>query len=211
MARALPPASFVREAPNNLSAVPVTATGHCPVFVRPRRAKTSFPGREAAPLRFAAPSAWVQKGSWSGLRSASASAVTLCWRGATPPSWLARPPAQRHCPPTHATGQEGGPGNTGNGFPETSEKNRNTEPPCGARCPPLRRWLLVLPLLSAVRLLLRSCGVSLPPLPCGCRCCRAVPLRAPGLPLLLPCCARSRCCRWRSCEFQGNRQPMKVG
>src|ERR1039458_9823061 len=35
------------------------------------------------------------------LRSASASAVTLCWRGATPPSWLARPPQQRHCPPTH--------------------------------------------------------------------------------------------------------------
>ena len=103
MARALPPASFVREAPNNQSALPMTATGHCPVPVLPRRAKTSFPGREAAPLRFAAPSAWVQKGSWAGLRSASASAVTLCYgRMAPRPSWLARPPQQRHCPPTHA-------------------------------------------------------------------------------------------------------------
>src|ERR1035437_4733329 len=74
MARALPPASFVRDAPNNQSAVPVTATRHCPAPVRPRRAKTSFPGREAAPLRFAAPSAWVQRGSRAGLRSASASA-----------------------------------------------------------------------------------------------------------------------------------------
>src|ERR1017187_7876838 len=54
--------------------VPVTATRHCPVSVRPRSAKTSFPGRGAAPLRFAAPSAWVQKSSWAGLRSASASA-----------------------------------------------------------------------------------------------------------------------------------------
>src|ERR1035437_660828 len=50
MARALPPASFVREAPtNHQSEVPVTATGHCPVPVLPRSAKTSFPGREAAP------------------------------------------------------------------------------------------------------------------------------------------------------------------
>jgi hypothetical protein len=151
MARALPPASFVRDAPNNQSALPGTATGHCPVPVLPRRAKTSFPGREAAPLRCAAPSAWVQKGSWAGLRSASASAVTLCWRGATPPSWLARPPQQRHCPPTHATGREGGPGNTGNGSPETSEKNRNTGTACEDRLPPLRRWLLcagLLPLLG---------------------------------------------------------------
>src|ERR1035437_8050294 len=138
MARALPPASFVREAPtNHQSEVPVTATGHCPVPVRPRRAKTSFPGREAAPLRFASPSAWVRKGSRAGLRSASASAVTLCWRGATPPSWLVRP----HSPPTHATGREGGPGNTGNGSPETSEKNRNTGTACEDRLPPLRRWL----------------------------------------------------------------------
>src|ERR1035437_46644 len=78
MARALPPASFVREAPtNHQSEVPVTATGHCPVPVLPRSAKTSFPGREAAPLRCAAPSAWVQKGSWAGLRSASASVAAL--------------------------------------------------------------------------------------------------------------------------------------
>ena len=64
----------------------VTATGHCPVPVRPRRAKTSFPGREAAPLRFAAPSVWVQKGCCAGLRSASASAATrttLAWATAT--------------------------------------------------------------------------------------------------------------------------------
>ena len=32
-------------------AVPVTTTGHCPVPVLPRRAKTSFPGR--GPLRYA--------------------------------------------------------------------------------------------------------------------------------------------------------------
>src|ERR1035437_1169174 len=67
------PVSF-DEAPNNQSVVPVTATRHCPVPVRPRRAKTSFPGRKAAPLRFAAPSAWVQKGSWAGLRAANARA-----------------------------------------------------------------------------------------------------------------------------------------
>src|ERR1017187_5674972 len=84
MARALPPASSVREAPtSNQSVVPVTATRHCLVPVLPRRAKTSFPGQEAAPLRFAAPSAWVHKGSWAGLHPASASADTLCWRGAT--------------------------------------------------------------------------------------------------------------------------------
>jgi hypothetical protein len=32
-----------------------------------------------------------------------------------PASWLARPPQQRQYPPAHATGREGGPGNTGNG------------------------------------------------------------------------------------------------
>src|ERR1039458_6370243 len=82
MARALPPASFVREAPNNLSAVPVTATGHCPVFVRPRRAKTSFPGREAAPLRFAPPSAGSRKAA--GPVSAQPTPVP------GPPPWLMR-------------------------------------------------------------------------------------------------------------------------
>jgi hypothetical protein len=52
MARALLPASFVREAPtNNQSGVPVTATRHCLVPVLPRRAKTSFPGRRDTPLR----------------------------------------------------------------------------------------------------------------------------------------------------------------
>ena len=108
MARALLPASFVREAPtNNQSAVPVTATRHCLVPVLPRRAKTSFPGRGAAPLRFAAPSAWVQKGSWAGLRSASASAVTLCWRGAIPPSWLVRP-ATAATLPTNTRNRTGG-------------------------------------------------------------------------------------------------------
>src|ERR1017187_3590169 len=81
MVRALLPASFVREAPtNNQSGVPVTATRHCLVPVLPRRAKTSFPGREAAPLRFAAPSAWVQKGCWS----VSAPPVPA------PPPWLMR-------------------------------------------------------------------------------------------------------------------------
>ena len=68
MARALLSVSFVRDAPDNQCAVPVTATGHCPVPVLPRRAKTSFPGRGAAPLRFAAPSAWVPKGRWPGHR-----------------------------------------------------------------------------------------------------------------------------------------------
>src|ERR1017187_2835354 len=82
-----------------------TLSCSCPA----RRAKTSFPGREAAPPRLAASFPPVQKGSWAGLRSASASAVTLCWRGAIPPSWLARPPQQRHCLPAHATGREGGP------------------------------------------------------------------------------------------------------
>src|ERR1035437_4225641 len=79
MARALPPATFVREIPNNQSAVPMTATGHCPVAVLPRRAKTSFPGRGAAPLRFAAPSAWVQKGSRAGLRLRQRRHAVLAW------------------------------------------------------------------------------------------------------------------------------------
>src|ERR1019366_8443288 len=39
------------EASNNQSGVPVTATGHCPVPVLSRSAKTSFPGRGATPLR----------------------------------------------------------------------------------------------------------------------------------------------------------------
>jgi hypothetical protein len=65
--------------------------------------------------------------------------------------------------------------------------------------------LPVLPLLSAVRLLLRSCGVSLLPLSCG-PPGAAVVVRLPDAaalcrsalpaPLLLPRCARSRCCRW---------------
>ena len=58
----------------------MTATGHCPVPVRPGRAKTSFPGREAAPLRFAAPSAWVQKGCWAGLHSAGAATLAASIR-----------------------------------------------------------------------------------------------------------------------------------
>jgi hypothetical protein len=71
------------------------------------------------------------------------------------------------------------------------------------------------------------------PVETRCFCCRASagaaaalggPPAAVWLPVLprcaasrsrpaavLPRCARSRCCRWRSCEFQGNRQPMKVG
>jgi hypothetical protein len=68
--------------------VPLTATGQCPVPVLPRRAKTSFPGRGAAPLRFAAPSTWVQKGRCAGLRSASASAVPVPWGWCRPASWL---------------------------------------------------------------------------------------------------------------------------
>src|ERR1035441_1098611 len=127
---------------------PVTATGHRPVPVLPRRAKNSFPGRGAAKRSGAAPSHWFQKGGGAGLRSAST--VTLCWRGATPPSWLARPPQQRHCPPTHATGREGGPGNTGNGSPETSEKNRTTGTACGDPLPvlPLFPRAGLLPLLG---------------------------------------------------------------
>jgi hypothetical protein len=147
MARALLPASFVREAPtNNQGALALTATGHCLVLVLPKRAKTSFPGRGAAPLRFAASSAWLQKGSWAGLRSANAnaSAATPTRAGAGPLRrlGLCDPPQQPHCPPTHATGREGGPGNTGNGSRETFQKRKNTESACGDRLPPLRRWLL---------------------------------------------------------------------
>ena len=47
----------------------------------PEEQELRFQGEK--PLRFAAPSAWVQKGGWAGLRVASASSVTLCWRGAT--------------------------------------------------------------------------------------------------------------------------------
>src|ERR1017187_3306492 len=146
MARALLPASFVREAPtNNQGALALTATGHCLVLVLPKRAKTSFPGRGAAPLRFAASSAWLQKGSWAGLRSANAnaSAATPTRAGAGPLRrlGLCDPPQQPHCPPTHATGREGGPGNTGNGSRETSGKNRSTGTACGNPLPRLRRWL----------------------------------------------------------------------
>src|ERR1019366_5056427 len=144
MARALLPASFVREAPtNNQSGVPVTATRHCLVPVLPRRAKTSFPGREAAPLRFAAPAAWVQRGSWAGLRSASASAVTLCWRGATPPSWLARPPQQRHCPPTHATGREAGPATRATGLRRPFLKTKTQEESAETRCRRCRSYCVL--------------------------------------------------------------------
>src|ERR1035437_552280 len=139
MARALLPASFVREAPtNNQSGVPVTATRHCLVPVLPRRAKTSFPGREAAPLRFAAPSAWVQKGSWNGLRAASASAVTLCWRGghfAVLACATARADgaALQHT----RTEQEARSGNTSNGFLQPSKKKGNTGRVCGDPLPSL--------------------------------------------------------------------------
>jgi hypothetical protein len=96
-ARALPRQDSFAKRRRTIRAVPVTATRHCLVPVLPRRAKTLFPGRGAASLRFAAPSAWVQKGSWVSLCSASASAVTLCWRGTTPPSWLERPVQQPRC------------------------------------------------------------------------------------------------------------------
>jgi hypothetical protein len=133
MARVLPPASSVREAPtNNQSAVPVTATRHCPVPVLPRRAKTSFPGRGAAPLRFAAPSAWVQKGSRAGLPSAGASAVTL--------AASTRKEDRRAAPATPATGLR-----------RPARKTKTQEQPAETRCPPLPRWLLcvgLLPLLG---------------------------------------------------------------
>src|ERR1035437_5424861 len=143
MARALLPASFVREAPtNNQSGVPVTATRHCLVPVLPRRAKTSFPGREAAPLRFAAPSTWVQKGSWAGLRSASASAATLCWRGTAPRlgACATATAATQHHQHTQQDWRAA-PATPATGFRTPPRKYRNTGTACGDPLPPLRRWL----------------------------------------------------------------------
>ena len=117
----------------------MTATGHCPVRVLPRRAKTSFPGREAGPLRFAAPSAWVRKGSRAALRSANASAVTLCWRGATPPSWLVRP----HSPPTHATGREAGPATPATGLRRPFLKTKTQEESAETRCRRCRSYCVL--------------------------------------------------------------------
>src|ERR1039458_7354478 len=85
MARALLPPSFVRRSPEQSKRGAGdrdrTLSRSCPTqksknFVSRARSRS-------APLRFAAPSAWVQKGGWAGLRAASASSVTLCWRGAT--------------------------------------------------------------------------------------------------------------------------------
>src|ERR1035437_2572091 len=137
MARALLPASFVREAPtNNQSGVPVTATRHCLVPVLPRRAKTSFPGREAAPLRFAAPSAWVQEGRGNGLRAPRASAVPLCWRGGHFAVLACAPASADGAALQHTrTGQEARTGNTSNGFLQPSKKKGNTGRVCGDPLP----------------------------------------------------------------------------
>ena len=114
----------------------MTATGHCPVPVLPRRAQTSFPGRVAAPLRFAALPAWVQKGSWAGLRSASASAVTLCWPRATPPSWLVRPHSS-HTAHQH-TQQDGraAPATRATGFCNLLKRRETQEESAETRCRP---------------------------------------------------------------------------
>src|ERR1035437_8467020 len=129
MARALPPASFVREAPNNQSEVPVTATRHCPVPVLPRRAKTLFPGREVAPLRFAASSAWVQKGSRAGLRSANASAVTptrLVW-GHRALAWATATATTLAASASTRNRKEAGPATPGNGFSAPFQKGKTAE------------------------------------------------------------------------------------
>jgi hypothetical protein len=118
-------------------------------------------------------------------------ALRAWWR------WPLLLPARQH------TGGGTDPGNKGNAPPQPSPKKENTGEACGGPLPPLPGRLPVLLLLAAVRLLLRSCGVSLLPLPCAgrCRACAvagcclavrrvaaAVAVRLPGaaLPLRAP-------------------------
>jgi hypothetical protein len=117
-------------------------------------------------------------GGWSAHRGATGAPARLLGRG----HW--------HCarwlsllflpgPPAHRDST--GPGNKSNGPPQPSPKKENTG---------------------------EACGDTLLLLPCGCRCCRAVPLRAPSaaavprwLPLALRASAAGRTvgCRSRPC------------
>src|ERR1019366_10561028 len=96
---------------------------------------------------FAAPSAWVQKRSWAGLHPASASAATLCWRGATRRLGLCDPhssgTARQH------TQQDGraAPATPATGLRKPPRKTETQEQPVGDPLPPLRRWLLCAGLL----------------------------------------------------------------
>ena len=142
MARALLPASFVREAPtNNQSVVPVTndRTLSCPCPSQKRKNFVSRARSRSAALRGSF--RLGPESSWAGLRSANAnaSAATPTRAGAGPLRrlGLCDPPQQPHCPPTHATGREGGPGNTGNGFLQPSKKKGNTGRVCGDPLPSL--------------------------------------------------------------------------
>ena len=104
-------------------------------------------------------------GGWSAHRGATGAPARLLGRG----HW--------HCarwlsllflpgPPVHRDST--GPGNGSNGPPQTLSKKKKHRRSLRKHVAAVAVRLPVLPLLSAVRLLLRSCGVSL----CGCRCCR---------------------------------------
>jgi hypothetical protein len=72
------------------------------------------------------------EGSLDGLCSATTRASPLCWRGASS-AVLACASGKADGAALQDTGtrEESGPGNTGNGSPEISEKNENTDRVCG--------------------------------------------------------------------------------
>src|ERR1017187_5826558 len=84
---------------------------------------------------------------------------------AVPVGWRGCPRCPRPTSPAHRNGGTS-PGNQSNSPPQPSPKKENTGEACGDPLPPLP----LLPAGAAAalggRLLLRSCGGSLPPLPC---------------------------------------------
>ena len=114
-----------------------TATRQCLVPVLPRRARTSFPGREAAALRGSfrlGPERWLGR---SPRRQRQLRHAVLAWGHPSP--WFVRPPQQRHCPPAHEASGRRPPrsGNTGNGLAESlpSFLGELCSNPCGwGRC-----------------------------------------------------------------------------
>ena len=141
MARALLPASFAREAPDNQSGVPVTATGHCPVPVLPRKAKTSFPGRGAAPLRFAASSAWSRKVA-GPVSAPPVPAPSRCATAEWPRARLGL--RDRHSDTAHHHTQQDGraaPATPATGLRRPPRKTEPQEQPAGNRLPPLPLFL----------------------------------------------------------------------
>src|ERR1035437_8405786 len=144
MARALPPASFVREAPtNHQSVVPVTndRTLSCPC---PSQKRKNFVSRvrsrsaalrgsfRARPERHPGRSPLRQRQRRHSMLARGHSAVLAC---ATP--------QQPHCPPTHATGREAGPATPATGLRRPFLKTKTQEEPAETRCRRCRSYCVL--------------------------------------------------------------------